>query len=76
MLSYTEHGKFLAPTQAANPLRRGNFYAVPPAEWIMGRERAQWLEHDPEKWIRVFRTDHAPTLNLDLDPIQSNWIKV
>jgi hypothetical protein len=28
------------------------------------------LEHDPEKWIPVFRKDHAPTRNLDHDPIQ------
>jgi hypothetical protein len=25
--------------------------------------------HDPEKWIPVFRKDHAPTKNLDHDPI-------
>jgi hypothetical protein len=34
------------------------------------------LEHDPEKWKPAFGKDHAPTRNLDLDPIQSNWIKV
>ncbi|MGB8741586.1 MAG: hypothetical protein WCD52_15490 [Xanthobacteraceae bacterium] len=27
-------------------------------------------EHDPEKWQPVFEKDHAPTKNLDLDPIQ------
>jgi hypothetical protein len=34
------------------------------------------LEHDPEKWMPVFGKDHAPTKNLDHDPIQSNWIMV
>jgi len=34
------------------------------------------LEHDPEKWAPVFGKDHAPRGNLDLDPIQLNWIKV
>src|SRR6202045_5140365 len=28
------------------------------------------LEHDPEKWMPVFRKDHAPTKKLDHDPIQ------
>src|ERR1700683_2639033 len=27
------------------------------------------LEHDPEKWIPVFRKDHAPARNLDHGPI-------
>jgi hypothetical protein len=34
------------------------------------------LEHDPEKWKPVFGKDHAPKTNLDLDPIQLNWVKV
>jgi hypothetical protein len=34
------------------------------------------LEHDPEKWMPVFRKDHAPTNNLDPDPIQLDWIRV
>jgi hypothetical protein len=34
------------------------------------------LEHDPEKWKPVFGKDHAQMGNLDLDPIQLNWIKV
>jgi hypothetical protein len=34
------------------------------------------LEHDPEKWKPVFGKDHAQMKNLDLDPIQLNWIKV
>jgi len=28
------------------------------SEMIM--RKAKWLEHDPEKWIPVFRKDHAP----------------
>jgi hypothetical protein len=34
------------------------------------------LVHDPEKWKPVFGKDHAPTQNLDLDPIQFDRIKV
>jgi hypothetical protein len=26
------------------------------------------LEHDPEKWMPVFRKDHAPAKKLDHDP--------
>jgi hypothetical protein len=35
-----------------------------------------FLEHDPEKWTPVFGKDHAPTENLDHDPILSNRIMV
>jgi hypothetical protein len=34
------------------------------------------LEHDPEKWKPVFGKDHAPTKNLDIDPIQLVRINV
>jgi hypothetical protein len=34
------------------------------------------LEHDPEKWMSVFRKDHAPTKKLDHDPIQFDRIIV
>jgi len=34
------------------------------------------LEHDPEKWMPVFRKDHAPTKELDHDPIQFDRIMV
>ena len=34
------------------------------------------LEHDPEKWMPVFRKDHAPTKKLDHDPIQFDRIMV
>jgi hypothetical protein len=34
------------------------------------------LEHDPEKWVPVFRKDHAPTKKLDHDPIQFDRIMV
>jgi hypothetical protein len=34
------------------------------------------LEHDPEKWIPVFRKDHAPTKKLDHDPILFDRIMV
>jgi hypothetical protein len=37
---------------------------------------ADSLEHDPEKWMPVFRKDHAPTKNLDHDPIQFDRIMV
>jgi hypothetical protein len=33
-------------------------------------------EHDPEKWMPVFRKDHAPTKQLDHDPIQFDRIMV
>jgi hypothetical protein len=36
----------------------------------------QRLEHDPEKWMPVFRKDHAPTKKLDHDPIQFDRIMV
>jgi hypothetical protein len=39
-------------------------------------DEAASLEHDPEKWKPVFGKDHAPMRNLDLDPIQLNWIKI
>jgi hypothetical protein len=47
-------------------------------------ERGPTLEHDPEKacpgldpeWKPIFGKDHAQTKKLDLDPIQSNRIKV
>jgi len=42
----------------------------------MGGKVLTFLEHDPEKWIPVFRKDHAPTKNLDHDPIQIDWITV
>jgi benzoate-CoA ligase family protein len=32
--------------------------------------------HDPEKWIPVFRKDHVPAKNLDLDPFQPDRIVV
>jgi hypothetical protein len=28
---------------------------------LIGAARRRWLEHDPEKWIPVFRKDHART---------------
>jgi hypothetical protein len=34
------------------------------------------LEHDPEKWMPVFRKDHAPKKKLDHDPIQFDRIMV
>src|SRR4029077_16604503 len=34
------------------------------------------LEHDPEKWMPVFRKDHAPTKKPDHDPIQFDRIMV
>jgi hypothetical protein len=34
------------------------------------------LEHDPEKWLPVFRKDHAPMKKLDHDPIQFDRITV
>jgi hypothetical protein len=34
------------------------------------------LEHDPEKWMPVFRKVHAPTKKLDHDPIQFDRIMV
>jgi hypothetical protein len=34
------------------------------------------LEHDPEKWMPVFRKDHAPTKKLDHDPIQFDRVMV
>ncbi|HEX3430527.1 MAG TPA: hypothetical protein VHT03_06540 [Rhizomicrobium sp.] len=37
---------------------------------------AAHLEHDPEKWMPVFRKDHAPTKKLDHDPIQFDRIMV
>jgi hypothetical protein len=38
--------------------------------------RQATLEHDPEKWIPVFRKDHAPTKKLDHDPIQFDRIMI
>jgi hypothetical protein len=37
---------------------------------------ADSLEHDPEKWMPVFGKDHAPTKNLDYDPVQLDRIMV
>jgi hypothetical protein len=37
---------------------------------------APLLEHDPEKWMPVFRKDHAPTKKLDHDPILFDRIMV
>jgi hypothetical protein len=34
------------------------------------------LEHDPEKWMPVFRKNHAPTKKLDHDPILFDRIMV
>src|SRR4029077_5355446 len=42
----------------------------------MMRRRACRLEHGPEKWMPVFRKDHAPTKELDHDPIQFDRIMV
>jgi hypothetical protein len=42
---------------------------------LAGAARSE-LEHDPEKWMPVFRKDHAPTKKLDNDPIQFDRIMV
>jgi hypothetical protein len=41
-----------------------------------GTPQSERLVHDPEKWKPVFGKDHAPTQNLDLDPIRFDRIKV
>src|ERR1700730_132276 len=40
------------------------------------RQQRRSLEHDPEKWMPVFRKDHAPTKKLDHDPIRFDRIMV
>jgi hypothetical protein len=50
------------------------------AAGLMGRaglaKAGRALEHDPEKWMPVFRKDHAPTKKLDHDPILFDRIMV
>src|SRR5580698_3063147 len=53
---------------SAGPRREVDYRA------FVGRGRR--LEHDPEKWMPVFRKDHAPTKKLDHDPIQFDRIMV
>jgi hypothetical protein len=58
-----------------------------PSHQLNGTGRPSWrlpavgmgnirIEHDPEKWMPVFRKDHAPTKKLDHDPIQIDLIMV
>jgi len=42
---------------AADRPARGNV----PTRFTLGRDDLTTLEHDPEKWMPVFRKDHAPT---------------
>jgi hypothetical protein len=62
----------------SQPLYRSALYS--PAQRLAGTARSDVavaaLEHDPEKWMPVFRKDHAPTKKLDHDPIQFDRIMV
>jgi hypothetical protein len=45
-------------------IKRSLSVRPPPREalaWLMSVQRGGRLEHDPEKWVPVFRKDHAQT---------------
>jgi hypothetical protein len=55
--------------------------ALPPQAWDRPVSETSLFrrclpEHDPEKWMPVFRIDHARTKKPDHDPIQFDRIMV
>jgi hypothetical protein len=83
LMQWCGHGKQYEKRARRIAIFRPVVRPVAPGGWIIGQNRRRGpacsffaLEHDPEKWMPVFRKDHAPTKKLDHDPVQFDRIMV